>query len=65
MEDSKNQPFSYSRDAVFSNFMQRVYQWMAMGLALTGLAAFVTIGNRSLLSFLLHGGCAASKVPFE
>ena len=36
--------------------MQRVYQWMAMGLALTGLAAFITIGNASLLRFLLHGG---------
>ena len=29
---------------------------MAMGLALTGLAAFITIGNASLLRFLLHGG---------
>ncbi len=54
MEDSKNQPFSYSRDAVFSNFMQRVYQWMAMGLTLTGLAAFVTVGNTSLLRFVMH-----------
>ena len=56
MDDPKNQPFSYSQEAVFSNFMQRVYQWMAMGLALTGLAAFITIGNASLLRFLLHGG---------
>jgi hypothetical protein len=56
MDDPKNQPFAYSQDAVFSNFMQRVYQWMAMGLALTGLAAFVTVTNASLLGFLLHGG---------
>ncbi len=56
MNDPKNQPFSYSREAVFSNFMQRVYQWMAMGLALTGLAAFVTITNASLMQFILHGG---------
>jgi len=56
MNDPKNQPFSYPREAVFSNFMQRVYQWMAIGLALTGLAAFVTIGNASLLRFVLHGG---------
>jgi len=55
MNDS-NQPVSYPQEAVFSNFMQRVYQWMAMGLALTGLAAFVTIGNVSLLRFLAHGG---------
>ncbi len=56
MSDQNNQPASYSQEAVFSNFMQRVYQWMAMGLALTGLAAFVTIGNVSLLRFLAHGG---------
>ena len=56
MDDPKNQPFSYPQEAVFSNFMQRVYQWMAMGLALTGLAAFITIGNASLLRFLLQGG---------
>jgi len=56
MDDPKNQPFSYPQEAVFSNFMQRVYQWMAMGLALTGLAAFITIGNPSILGFLLHGG---------
>ena len=56
MNDQKNQPFAQSQEAVFSNFIQRVYQWMAMGLALTGLAAFVTIGNTSLLRFLLHGG---------
>lgn len=56
MNQQENKPFSYSQDAVFSNFMQRVYQWMAMGLALTGLAAFITIGNASLLGFLLHGG---------
>lgn len=56
--NEQNRPFLYSQDkeAVFSNFMQRVYQWMAIGLALTGLAAAVTLGNRSLLSFLLHGG---------
>jgi FtsH-binding integral membrane protein len=56
MDDPKNQPFAYPQEAVFSNFMQRVYQWMAMGLALTGLAAFITIGNASLLRFLLQGG---------
>ncbi len=56
MNDQENKPFAYSQESVFSNFMQRVYQWMAMGLALTGLAAFVTLGNASLLRFLLHGG---------
>ncbi len=56
MDDPKNQPFSYSQDAIFSNFMQRVYQWMAMGLALTGLAALVTAGNMPLLRFLAQGG---------
>ena len=56
MDDQKNNPFSYSQEAVFSNFMQRVYQWMAMGLALTGIAAFMTVANVSLMRFLLRGG---------
>jgi len=56
MSEQENKPFAYSQDTVFSNFMQRVYQWMALGLGLTGLAAFITIGNASLLRFLLHGG---------
>jgi len=56
MESKENNPFSYSNDAVFSNFIQRVYQWMAMGLALTGLAAFMAVGSLSLMRFLVHGG---------
>jgi FtsH-binding integral membrane protein len=56
MNQQENKPFAYSQETVFSNFMQRVYQWMAMGLALTGLAAFVTVSNASLLGFLVHGG---------
>ena len=56
MNDPQNQPFPHSQEAVFSNFMQRVYQWMALGLALTGLAAFVTLSNASLLKFLFQGG---------
>jgi FtsH-binding integral membrane protein len=56
MDEQKDQPFLHSQDAVFSNFMQRVYQWMAMGLALTGLAAFVTLSNGALLRFLFQGG---------
>ena len=56
MDDQKNQPFAYSQEAVFSNFMQRVYQWMAMGLALTGLISFLTLQSIGLLKFLVHGG---------
>lgn len=56
MDEQKDQPFLHSQEAVFSNFMQRVYQWMAMGLALTGLAAFVTLSNAALLRFLFQGG---------
>lgn len=53
--DEQNQ-FSYSQAGVFSTFMQRVYQWMAMGLALTGLTAFFTASNASLLQFIFKGG---------
>lgn len=56
MNMQNDQPFAYSQEAVFSNFMQRVYQWMALGLALTGLAAFVTLGNALLLRFVMGGG---------
>jgi uncharacterized protein len=56
MSEHQDQPFLNSQDAVFSNFMQRVYQWMAMGLALTGLAAFVTLSNPVMLKFLFQGG---------
>ena len=56
MDEQKNQPFAYSQEAVFSNFMQRVYQWMAMGLALTSLISFLTLQSMGLLKFLLHGG---------
>lgn len=56
MNDQKHQPVAYSQEAVFSNFMQRVYQWMAMGLALTGLISFLTLQSVGLLKFLMRGG---------
>lgn len=56
MNEQKNQPFAYSQETVFSNFMQRVYQWMAMGLTLTGLLAFWTASNAGVLRFVLSGG---------
>lgn len=54
--DQNQQPYSYSQAGVFSNFMQRVYQWMTMGLALTGIVAFATLQNVDLMRFLLKGG---------
>jgi FtsH-binding integral membrane protein len=56
MNDPKNYPYQGSQEAVFSNFMQRVYQWMAMGLGLTGLLAFLTLQSVPLMRFLLSGG---------
>lgn len=56
MNQQENRPFSYSQEGVFSNFMQRVYQWMAIGLALTALMAFVTVQNMALMRFLVKGG---------
>ncbi len=57
MEDP-NRPFLQTQphEAVFSTFIQRVYQWMAMGLALTALVAFLTASNATLLRFLFSGG---------
>lgn len=54
--DQNHQPYSYSQEGVFSNFMQRVYQWMALGLGLTAVAAYVTVLNVGIMQFLLRGG---------
>jgi hypothetical protein len=56
MNQQGNDPLSYSQEAVFSTFIQRVYQWMAMGLALTGFIAFFTASNIPLMKFLFKGG---------
>lgn len=40
---------------LLQSFMQRVYQWMAGGLALTGVIAFWASGNLPLMR-TLHGG---------
>jgi len=56
MNEQNHPPFSQPQEAVFSNFMQRVYQWMAAGLALTGLMAFIAISSVPLMHFLLGGG---------
>jgi len=56
MNPYEQSPQSYSQETVFSNFMQRVYQWMALGLGLTGLISFLTIQSAGLLKFLVHGG---------
>ncbi|HQB93684.1 MAG TPA: Bax inhibitor-1/YccA family protein [Candidatus Omnitrophota bacterium] len=46
----------YSGAVALSSFIQRVYFWMAMGLGLTGLAAFATVLNAGFLMFLVKGG---------
>lgn len=56
MSSQENRPFSYSQESVFSTFIQRVYQWMAMGLAVTGFLAFTTAHNPSLFRFVMSGG---------
>ncbi len=41
---------------VEQTFMQRVYQWMAAGLAITGFVAYAVSGNAGLLHALAGGG---------
>jgi len=43
-------------EASTQTFMQKVYQWMGMGLALTGILAFWVSRNGSLLQALGGGG---------
>ncbi len=38
------------------SFMHRVYQWMAMGLAITGVVALWAASNMSVIKFLAGGG---------
>ncbi len=55
MSDFENsEKFSLSRTAEQA-FIQRVYQWMATGLALTGFVAFWVAGNPELLRALAGG----------
>lgn len=51
-----NQQNSYSPYAIAQQgFIQRVYQWMAAGLALTGFVALWASGNMEVMK-ALHGG---------
>lgn len=56
MDQRNDRPLAPSREMTFSNFMQRVYQWMTIGLALTALVAFMTATNAGLMRFLFSGG---------
>lgn len=47
---------SFPESATLQSFMQRVYQWMAMGLALTGAVAMWAASNTSVLKMLSGGG---------
>lgn len=46
----------YSSSAQVQTFIQRVYQWMAMGLALTGFTAYWAASNMALMRGLAGGG---------
>jgi len=51
-----NQDYSQSSTGVVSqSFIQRVYQWMAAGLALTGFIAYWAAGNTGLMKGLAGG----------
>ena len=47
---------AYSGSTALQGFMQRVYQWMAAGLSVTGFVALWAAGNPGLLQTLAHGG---------
>jgi uncharacterized protein len=54
-----NQPGfdAYSNVPAAQNvFFQRVYQWMAAGLAVTGFTAYAVAGNTAILQMLAGGG---------
>lgn len=49
----RNDAFSFEQ--VQQTFMQRVYQWMAIGLTLTGLVAMWAAGNMALMKAMAGG----------
>jgi len=44
-----------SGDAAVQSFIQRVYQWMSLGLIVTGLAALWSSSNISIIRFVASG----------
>jgi len=54
MNPNNEQAFSFEKAQ--QTFLQRVYQWMAIGLALTGAVAYVASGNMGLMRSLAGGG---------
>jgi len=54
---SQSQPLDYSASAgVVARFMNNVYAWMAAGLALTAVVAWMVAHNAGALSAILHPG---------
>ncbi|MDP3919635.1 MAG: Bax inhibitor-1/YccA family protein [Candidatus Omnitrophota bacterium] len=65
MDQNRDKSFSgASSEALTQTFMQRVYQWMSAGLALTGFIAYWASGNVSLMRSL-HGGAFIVLVLVE
>jgi FtsH-binding integral membrane protein len=56
MDPQGQNQFSQTGATSLSSFMQRVYFWMALGLGVTGVAAFVTLLDIGFLKFLAKGG---------
>ncbi|MBP9865734.1 MAG: Bax inhibitor-1/YccA family protein [Candidatus Omnitrophica bacterium] len=54
MNPNNEQAFSFEKTQ--QTFLQRVYQWMAIGLALTGAIAYMVSGNMGLMRSLAGGG---------
>lgn len=54
MNPNNEQAFSFEKTQ--QTFLQRVYQWMSIGLALTGVIAYMVSGNMGLMRSLAGGG---------
>lgn len=54
MNLNHEQAFSFEKTQ--QTFLQRVYQWMAIGLALTGAISYMVSGNMGLMRSLAGGG---------
>lgn len=56
MNFNNSDSYSFSESSISQTFMQRVYQWMAIGLSLTGFIAFFAARHMGVMKFMMGGG---------
>ncbi len=58
LQDSRQTSYVYQDSSLLSSLVQRMFLWMAMGLAITGLSSYVTYST-NLFYWLMEQGSAS------